>query len=264
MTNGIVTYADTDFLESAKLLAITAKKFSNLPTTLVTNQPIEADEFEHIIVTPCRYAEEGMIVSLMASPYDNTAFIYADSLVLSNITPYFAMLEYQDFVFANARDFKSAPLPSALFLDRNMITKNSLPDVWTNFFLYKKEPMQEVTSLMSTVMELWKDILPTACPNYSNDDYLKLHFNTVMSIALKTLDKKPADYGLPFVNMSMQTANVSLSALAEKPWHQLLSYWVTDEAHVKVENYIQQGVWHYATNFIDQSKQARIRQICSI
>lgn len=263
MTKGIITYADQDFLESAKLLAITAKKFSNLPTTLVTNQPIEAEEFDHVIVAPCRYAEEGMITALMASPYDQTAFIYADSLVLSDISNYFDMLAHHDYVFSSARDFKSAPLASELYLERNMITKNNLPDVWTNFFLYKKEPMQEITTLMSTVMELWKDIIVTACPAYGNDSHLKLHFNTVMSIALKTLGKMPMDYNLPFVNMSTQTANVKMGPISEKPWHQLLSYWATDEAHVKVENYIQQGVWHYATGFMDKSKQTRIRQICS-
>lgn len=262
MTNGIITYADADFIESAKLLAITAKKFSNLPTTLVTDKPVDANEFEHVIVAPCAYAEEGMITALMASPYDRTAFIYADSLVLSDITPYFAMLEYQDYVFATARDFKSAELPSTLYTERNMITKNNLPDVWTNFILYKKEPMQEVTQLMSTLMGLWEEIKPTAFPNYANDSVLKLHFNTVMATALKTLGKEVTDYGLPFTNMSIQTANMQLTAVAEKPWYQLLSYWATDDGHVKVENYVQRGVWHYSNGFMDESKQSRIRQLC--
>jgi hypothetical protein len=257
MTKGIVTYADSDFIESAKLLALTAKKFSNLPTTLVTNVPIEADEFDNVIVAPCRYAEEGIAIALMASPYNQTAFIYADSLVLSDIADYFNLLDKQDFVFSIPKDFKSELLDSSLFIERNMISKNKLPDIWTNFFLYKKEAMEEITRLIPTLMDLWPHIKETACPHYSNDEGLKFHFITVMSIALKELGKiTPASYNIPFVHMGTPTA------VNDKPWYQLLSYWATDDGCVKVENYVQQGVWHYTCGFMDESKASRLRQIC--
>jgi len=262
MTNGIVTFADKDFIESAKLLALSAKKFSNLPTTLVTDTPMEADEFDTIIVTPCQYAEEGMITALMASPYDRTAFIYADSLVLSDITPYFELLGHQDYIFPTASDYKSHALPSTLFNNRHMITKNKLPDIWTNFFLYKKEPLNQVTCKMSTLFEFWKELKATVCPDYSNDDNLNLHFNVIMAVAMKLLNLPTHSYGTTFTNMSQQTNNVELVHLADKKWHQLLSVWATDDCKVKVENYNQVGVWHYTHKWLDDTRIDSIRKIC--
>ena len=264
MTNGIVTFADKDFIESAKLLAKSAKKFSNLPTTLVTDTPIEASEFDCVIVAPCQYAEQGMITALMSSPYDHTAFIYADSLVLSDITPCFDLLLKQDFVFPKAVDYKSHVLPSTLFNNRHMITKNNMPDVWTNFFLYKKEPLNQVTREMSTLFDFWKDLKDTVYPDYSNDGALGLHFNVIMSAAMKLLNQSAVSYGVTFTNMSQQTNNLELSHLADKKWHQLLSVWATDDGNVKVENYNQTGVWHYTHDWLDSNHIKAIRKICSI
>ena len=265
-TTGIIVFADTepDYIEQAKLLALTAKKFSGLPTTLITTEPIEAEEFDGVIIVPEHFTERGMITAMLASPYDRTAFIYADTLVLSDITQHFDLLDHHDMIFPFAVDYKNAKLSSDLYNDRKLITKNELPDLWTNYFLFKKTPtIQEIAGLMYIVVDHWAEIKESACPAYSDDKDLYIIFNILLSIALKLRQQEFRDYGLTFTHMSKQTNNTENIDLAFKDWFNLLSFWATDDGHIKAGDYKQTGVWHYSRAFYSKEFDTSIRKLCS-
>lgn len=262
MTKGIITIATSDYLESAKLLAKSARKFSNLPTTLITTEPIEAEEFDNVITVPGDLYN-AFSVGLLSTPYTKTAFIYADSLVLSDITPYFDLLNKVDLVTPVAFDFKGIPVPSYLFNDRKIISKNSLPDVWTNFFLYNVQGITEVTDLLPNINHLWNDILSASCSEYSIDAELKHKINVAFSIAVQMSGIPYYNGNTRFTNLSKQTNNVMLPHLASKEWHQLLSFWATDDDFIKIENYNQTGVVHYTAGWLDDHKRNSITAICN-
>lgn len=262
MTKGIITIATPAYVESAKLLAKTARKFSNLPTTLVTTEPVEAEEFDAIIIVPGN-VYNAFTVGLLSTPYNKTAFIYADSLVLSDITPWFELLTKIDLVTPQAFDFKGIPAPSYLFNDRKIISKNRLPDVWTNFFLYNVEGIKEVTDMLPTIDELWDDLIMTACSEYSIDTDLKHKINVAFSIAVKMAGLQYYAGGTKFTNLSKQTNNIMTPHLASKDWHTLLSFWATDDNIIKIENFNQTGVVHYTADWLDDSKKKSIASICN-
>lgn len=260
MTKGIITIATPDYLESAKLLAASAKKFSNLPTTLITLEPVEASEFDSIIVVPGDL-HTAFAVGLLSSPYDKTAFIYADSLVLSDITVYFDLLDSVDLVTPQAKDFKGLPIGSHLFTDRKMIVKNNLPNVWTNFFLYNKDAVQDLSNTVADILKGWDSMQDSL--EYVSDADLKNKINTAFSIAVKASGFASNSYGVTFTNLSKQTNNTSLKHLSHKDWFQLLSFWATDDNLVKIENYNQTGVVHYTSNWLDSGKESKIKSICN-
>lgn len=262
MTKGIITVATPKYLESAKLLALTASKFSNLPTTLITTEPITADEFDKIVVAPGDVTN-AFAVGLLSSPYKHTAFIYADSLVLSDITEYFTLLDKVDLVTPDAYDFKGQKLDSQLFIERKIITKNSLPDVWTNFFLYRTEAIKELSNTTSDIIAVWADVLKMSCQEYSVDTELKNKINSAFAISLKACGLNNNAHAVKFTNLSRQTNNTMLKHLADKDWYQLLSFWATDDNLVKIENYIQTGVVHYGSSWLNESRSNSIKQICN-
>lgn len=263
MTKGIITIATPDFIESAKLLALSANKFSNLPTTLVTTEPIEAEEFDKIIIAPGD-VYNAFAVGLLSTPYKQTAFMYADSLVLSDITDYFSALDKVDIVTPNAIDYKGLPLPTELFLDRKMIRKNNLPDAWTNFFLYNVEGVHELLSVLPNVLNLWDHGIESAFTDfYTIDADIKNKINVSFSIAMRVCGVTHNSYGTKFTNLSKQTNNLSLRHLADKDWHQLLSFWATEDKKVKIENFNQTGVVHYTKTWLNDSKSKSIRELCS-
>jgi hypothetical protein len=261
---GIITFADPEYIGQAKLLALSAKKFSNLPTTLVTTKPITAEEFEGIVMVPEPFAERGMITAIQASPYNQTAFMYADTLVLSDINVHFDMLDHHDLVFTKPVDYKSQRLSSDLYENRKLITKNDLPDVWANYFLYNKtQELSDMCGLLYLVSDHWKEIKDQACPAYSNDEDMHLLYNTMLSAALKLKKQDPLDYGITFTNMSKQTNNTNIPDLAFKDWYTLLSFWATDDKHIKVGDYNQTGIWHYSNSFYTPEFDTAIRKLCS-
>ena len=264
-TTGIIVFADTepDYIEQAKLLALTARKFSGLATTLVTTDPIEAEEFDGVIIVPEPFTERGMMTAMLATPYDRTAFIYADSLVLSDINTHFNLLDHHDMVFPLPVDYKGLKLSSELYNDRKLIARNNLPDLWSNYFLFKKTPtMQEIAGLLYIVADHWAELKESVCPSYSEENDLYLFFNTMLSAALKLRNQEYKDYGLTFTHMSKQTSNTDNQDLAFKDWFNLLSFWSTDDGHVKVGDYKQTGVWHYSRAFYSKEFDASIRKIC--
>jgi len=262
MTKGIITIATPDYLESAKLLALTAKKFSNLPTTLITTDPVEASEFDNIIVVPGDVTN-AFAVGLLSSPYDYTAFIYADSLVLSDIKEYFNLLDKVNLVTPDAYDFKGQKLDSQKFIERKILTKNTMPDVWTNFFLYRTEAIKEISNTTLDIIAVWQNVLKMSCTEYSVDTELKNKINSAFAIALKACGLNNNAHGVKFTNLSKQTNNTALTHLANKDWHQLLSFWATDDNLVKIENYVQSGVVHYGSTWLNSPRSNSIKQICN-
>ena len=193
---------------------------------------------------------------VLATPYKHTAFIYADSLVLSDITPYFDLLNTVDIVTPFPIDFKGLPLQSKLFNDRKIISKNNLPDVWTNFFLYTIDGIKEVTDILPNIVieEVWNNILQVSCKEYSIDSELKHKINVAFSLAFKMLGIPSYSGNVRFTNLSKQTNNIMLPHLASNDWYKLLSFWATDDNLIKIENYNQTGVVHYTSNWLDDTK----------
>ena len=134
MSNGIITYADSEqYVKQAVLLAITARKNSNLNTSIVVTDDHLTKDFKQYfdkiyVIEKVDYPERGLLNCLTTSLYDRTLFLYSDTLVLSNISNVFQLLDYSDLVLnKDLLDFKGSKITSAFIMYIN--NKNSMVSI---------------------------------------------------------------------------------------------------------------------------------------
>ena len=203
-----------------------------------------------------------MIDTLTQTPYDNTLFLYSDTLILTNIEDVFQQLDFYDIVMnKDLLDFKGSKITRQLYEQRKMIVKNNLQDVWSNAILYKKtDAVMELTKLTHRIITFWHTFKDQFLKEYSIDDKLELRFNVALCLAIKLSDVSVAQ-GFQLTTLSRQEENTASMAWANLDWFKFLNAWVMDNRQVKVENYIQAGIWHYGKNWINDDIYNRILEV---
>jgi hypothetical protein len=270
MDNGIVTFADKkEYIESAVALSVTAKKFNTLPVCLVTTKdamPVAVEYqnyFDKILVLDNADTDYNLIRALEESPYNKTLFLYSDSIVTANISPVFELLSIFSMVFPRATDFKGLPVSSELYDNRKIITKNSLPDIWTSAILYdKSESSKRVLARAKNVYSNWTVYKNNIAKEYNLENGLTSKFNTIISMSVYLEDEPVPDTSFAFSNLSKQPNNLFIKSSATMDWFTYLGFWITDESKFKVENYIQQGIVHTTSAFPAKEYLQRINEVC--
>lgn len=265
MSNGIITYADSEqYVKQAVLLALTARKNSNLNTSIVVTDDQLTKDFKQYfdkiyVLEKVDYLERGLLNCLTASEYDKTLFLYSDTLILSDISNVFQLLDYNDLVLnKELMDFKGSKITRPLYEQRKIIVRNKLPDVWTNAILYKKsQDFMDLTKLTHRIVTFWRQFKEQFLPEYAIDDKLNLKFNVAFSLALKLSDIQYYP-SLTLTTLSKQEENTASMAWANLEWFKFLNAWILDNQQIKVENYIQTGIWHYGKNWINEEIYDRI------
>jgi len=265
MSNGIITYADSEqHVRQAVLLSITAKKNSQLNTSIVVPRQDLVDKYQQYfdnvhVIEKVDSIERGLIDGLTASLYDRTLFLYSDTLILSDISNIFQWLDFHDIVLnKKLLDFKGSKITRPLYEQRKIIVRNNLPDVWTNAILYKKtNDFMELTKLTHRIVTFWRQFKEQFLKEYSIDDKLTLKFNVAFSLALKLSDVFYTT-GLELTTLSKQEENTASMSWANLEWFKFLNSWILDNSTIKVENYIQSGIWHYTKNWVNEDIYNRI------
>jgi hypothetical protein len=266
MSNGIITFAsNAKCVEQAILLAITAKANSHLPVTLVTPTNLNVNEqyFNSVIkIKPTDVLERSLLDTLTITPYTNTLFLYSDTLVLSDISDIFDNLLYSPVVFNRTLlDFKGLPITKQLYSDRKIILKNGLKDIWSNAILYKNiDEFNEFILLAHRIITYWDTFKEQFLTEYSIDDNLKFKFNIVLCLAQKLSDISVSQ-GFNITTLSRQEENTIHYNWAKMNWYKFLNSWILDSGQVKVENFIQHGIWHYTSTWMTDEIYQRLIKV---
>lgn len=267
--NGVLTYAGTArHIDQAVMLSVTAKKFNNLPVCMVTTDnnaeyaTTMQQYFDKILIVREQNASTGLFRAMDQSPYDRTLFVYSDSVIMSDVTGVFDLLDLTDFIFPTVRDFMGQRPPQDIYYSRRVIDKNNLPGIWTNAFCFSKS---DVTARLIQrayhIFNNWTEYASVLTRNYAIDDNL-LRFNTVVSMALFLEDIPVMSTSFEFTNLSKQPGNMWIRSAAELDWFAYLNNWITDDCHFKIENYVQQGIVHYASEWMSDDILSRIKEVC--
>jgi hypothetical protein len=269
MSKGIITYANNEqYIKQAVILAVTARKNSNLPVSLVVPESVVVDDsfrnyFDTVISLELSVGpDRGLLDTLTNSPYENTLFLYSDSLVLSDINDIYAQLDFYDIVMNDQLlDFKGSNITRQLYEQRKIIVKNNLTDVWSNAILYKKtDNLLEWTKLAHRIITFWQFFRDQHLTEYGIDDKLRLKFNTALCLAMKLADTTVAR-GFPLTTLSMQEENTASLAWANLDWFVFLNAWILDNGQVKVENYVQSGILHYGKSWMNDDIYNRLLKV---
>jgi len=268
MSNGIITYADSEqHVRQAVLLAVTAKKNSGINTSIVVTDSRLTTNYQQYfdkihVLEKVDYIERGLLDCLTASEYDRTLFLYSDTLVLSDISTVFQLLDCNDLVLnKELLDFKGSKITRPLYEQRKIIVRNNLPDIWTNAILYKKsQDFMDLTKLTHRIVTFWRQFKDQFLPEYAIDDKLNLKFNVAFSLALKLSDVQYYP-SLKLTTLSKQEENTASMAWANLEWFKFLNSWILDNRQIKVENYIQTGIWHYGKHWVNEEVYDRILSV---
>ncbi|MDS0220937.1 hypothetical protein NDI54_06175 [Haloarcula sp. S1AR25-5A] len=138
MGQGILYIATgTDYANQAIISARIAKKNTNYPVSIVSDQPISDSVFDEVILLKDPYYNFGdKILGMKKTPYEKTLFIDTDAYILDNISELFGLLSGFDIAAAQSPHNWTAETKNirAGSIDDSL---DALPDLNTGVIPYK-------------------------------------------------------------------------------------------------------------------------------
>lgn len=179
MNRGFVIVAqntdNVNYVNCARLLAWSIK--NNMPgesVTLITDKPIDAKIFNHIVLLPHGDFCEGSQWKLAndwqvydASPYDYTIKIEADFFLSRSISHWWDRLKTRDLnICTTIRNYHNNVSTSRYY--RKFIDDNKLPDTYNGLTYFKKSTTaNNFFNIVRNIFENWHEYKSIVkCPSY--------------------------------------------------------------------------------------------------
>lgn len=248
-----------DYVRQAYLAAMSIKVTNkNSSVCLITNDPVPRkykQVFDHIVEIPWGdHAEnEDWKVSnrwkiYHAIPYDKTAVIDTDMLVLDDISFWFDYLENYDlFYTSKVTTYRGEVIPDTNYYRYNHFYMNNIPSLYNGFHYFKKSDLaHEFNEWLELITNNWQSIYKTV------NNKLK-HLNNpsmdlTASIASLLLDNthlitnNKSEYP-SFVHMKPKCQNWNDNYSVR--WQDRVGVYLDDDLKLKIGNYQQNGIFHY-------------------
>jgi hypothetical protein len=222
MSNGILIFAinsEFDYIKSAEFAAKQAKKYLNLPVTLVTNSQVESKYFDSVVIVENprssirdyrTVGDNSMSVSWFnecrtqaytLSPYDKTLLIDADYFMYNDSLKCMFDTDIEIACFDKINDL-SGNNP-----DLVRIADISIPMVWATVVFFKKCKLAEsVFSFMEEIKENWKYYSAAFLfrgTNYRNDYSLSVALFALTGYSTRNFYRLPGKLQTIFSNVSI-------------------------------------------------------------
>lgn len=234
--------------ELSKLsIGVTTDELSTLPAHYI-------DVFDNVIEIPGKdlaqnssWKLENEWKALDMSPYDETIKLDADMVFTTDISHWWDLLEKTDGMFAtDAVTYRGEKITNDYY--RKVFTKNSLPNIYTAFFYFKKTQKNvELFKLAETIFCNWAtmsvDLLHAEHrPGFVSTD-------VVFAIAAKLLNYTDNSVVMPpgvptFAHMKLPLQNCGIST-GSADWTSHLYSTFRNNGELIVGNYKQQVPFHY-------------------
>lgn len=175
MSKGYIIFAQnngkTDYVKQAELLAASIKKFNSINNvTIITDKDIKDD-----YAKDSEWKIENRWRAYEMSPYEETIVLDADMVFCRNVDHWWDKFSQHDMFFTtNVLTYRNTIATSDYY--RKTFVKNSLPNLYTAFYYFKKTPTSKL------VFELLKDITLNWKSYYSK--FLKNTYQSGQSIDL--------------------------------------------------------------------------------
>ena len=263
MSKGFLVVAENnnnvDFIRMAYALSLSLKKTQSAYSKLsiLTTTPIEDIEyssaFDKVIVFDkdetwkeksksldttslcCKYYD--------VTPYDETIVLDADFLFTHDISEWWDIFSSYDLLFTTTvKTYRGHEITSDYH--RKVFTENSLPNIYTGMFYFKKSDIAQVFfNLVKVIFENWQEFFN----RFLNDNYKPtfLSADVAYALAYKLLDLP--DYThlkVPvFTHMKTKLQNIENLQVNEQ-WRNILPVSLSNN-QLKINNYLQTIPFHY-------------------
>jgi len=139
----LVFAAGEKYVKQAYLLALSIKKNSIYPISIVTNDRVPYTIFDNII--PHTFNASGRFVTDVRkhaydlTPYSETIVLDTDTIVLQNLDYFWNIKKNSFYYTTNAFTYRNELITSDYY--RKTFTANNLPNCYNAFYYFKKDFM---------------------------------------------------------------------------------------------------------------------------
>lgn len=279
MSKGIVVLAQNNdhnnYVKQAYLLGLSLKqKNPNIKISIITNNNINKKcklLFDKIIPIPFNddskdssWKIENRWKIYHATPYEETLVLDTDTLVLQNIDSWWNFFKNYALYFpTTVYCYRNLPITNDYY--RKAFTHNNLPNLYTGCHYFKKSNLaQEFYKWMEIITQNWELFYG----KYITDYYpARPSMDITAALTAKILDcedqitnKKSK---IPhFVHMKPKVQD--WIEPVEK-WQDRVSVYFDKNNNLKIENYIQTGIFHYTEKeFVSNKKIKLFEELVSV
>jgi len=247
MSKGVLIYAFNstfNYVKSAEFAAKQVKKFLNLPVTLVTNEQMENENFDSIIIlndttsTPRDYRSDTNEVTTIKwlngnrtsaydiSPYDQTLLIDADYFMFNSSLSIMFDTDAEFACFDKINDLTGEEK------DLIRLGETSIPMQWaTVIYFTKSRYANAVFDFMNTIKKNWEYyslLYGFRSSTYRNDFALSIALQTLSGYSTLNFNKLPGKLHTLFSHVSVLRVNESEVIFA---WQNQLSKVINTNVH---------------------------------
>lgn len=273
--------ANTDYLTQAYALALsiraTQSEVNNLSVIVdkqtrdhITEKHVEV--FDQIIDIPWQDDAEHHAAwkihnkwkYLHATPYDETVVLDTDMLFPRDVSHWWHKLTETDMWFTtNVRTYRSEIVTSDYY--RKCFTQNSLPNVYTAFFYFRKSALAHEVFRMAEIIFRHCQRFFYVYVRKSMPEHLSGDVAFALAIKILGVEDLVTRDGLcelpTFVHMKSRIQNIS--AGVHDDWTQSLPTYYVSPSNFKIGNFQQCYPFHYhVKTWLDDHKISKLEQAC--
>lgn len=267
MTEGyLITGVTADNLKYVEILVNDINHFDPQRKISIAGHGIDKLENSYIdkkIIFDSEFAEKNPNIiyfnSVMQSPYERTIVFLPDQLLTEfNIEVWENLRGLGPIVFPKTRKYFSyEDIPNSAYTSANIEEKTFGYSIITNCAYYDKTlgsdsligfavnlaASYEFEDYVAWVNENKKytEIALPSFPEWITPSWVLCFLKALAPEKIKFYDF------ITCIDLSLQDNNFWNKKWSEVSWNKFLSYWVTDSADIKIENFIQRGLVKYET-----------------
>lgn len=261
MSKGFFTLAQgSEYIRNAYALALSLK-YSQYEVTELTIGVDSIDSvpeqykwaFDNIIEIPWGDHSAGDIwkrknewKAIYMSPYDETIKLDADMLFTNDISEWWEILQQSEIVFTTeVKTYRGLPAIDNVY--RKTFIDNSLPNIYTAFFYFKKtDVVFELFKLVELITNNWQLYYENFLEANSRPTFMSA--DVVFALACKLLEidrlNNNHHFDIPtFVHMKSQIQG--WDNVTNENWPEYVPTYFTPDCDFKVGNYLQILPFHY-------------------
>jgi len=236
----VAVNSDTvDYVSMARRLFASLKHWHPLARTcVITDQPVEAEEFDHVrLLSPESnpYANDSQAWQL--TPFRETIKLEADMLIVSEIDHWWTMLRNRDVVISTGcRDWQGSLSSCRDY--RGCFDANGLPDVYNAVTYWRRcELSRDFFNLVTQIFQQWSSVkdrllYPESCPST----------DLVYAIAAQIIG--PTRVTMPFATYPKIVHMRPGIAGTAGSWPRQL-VWEWHRGEIRIDTVPQWGAFHY-------------------
>ena len=184
--------SETDYIELSKCLARSIKKHNtDNNVCIITDKPVEHEEFDHVVVLKEDYSKEQewklnnewQVFEL--TPFKHTIKLEADMLFTANTDWWWNQLHQHNMIFSyHCRSYKDERIAKTPY--RKLFERNNLPDVYNCLTYFRKSKQaQTFYNICRDITLNWQEVKDKMLVNCHDKQATT---DVVYALALKIMD----------------------------------------------------------------------------